>query len=163
MKVKAYVLAGAVVLLYISAASKDVRYRGITPGDLAPGIKYSGNGKDFVIPDHSNRYTLLNFWASYDANSRARNVRLANEVNKLDEDKIALCSVSFDESPSVFSGTVRIDKLNQATQFNEPGGKNSGLYRRYGLKKGFTNFLIDENGIIVAKDIDPKELAGLID
>jgi hypothetical protein len=159
MKVKTYVLAGAVVLLYISAASKDVRYRGISPGDLAPGIKYSGNGKAFCIPDHSNRYILLNFWASYDATSRARNVKLANEVSKLDDGRIALCSVSFDESPSVFSETIRIDKLNRATQFNETGGKNSTLYRRYNLKKGFTSFLIDENGIIVAKDIDPKELA----
>ncbi|MDR1356229.1 MAG: thioredoxin family protein [Tannerellaceae bacterium] len=162
MKVKTYVLAGATVLLYISAASQDVRYEGITPGDLAPGIKSLGNKSDLCFHNSSNRYTLLNFWASYDAESRARNVELANKVSSLDDDKIALCSVSFDENPSVFSGIIKIDKLSRDTQFNDVEGKKSALYRKYNLKKGFTNFLIDRNGIIVAKGITPEELANLI-
>ncbi|MDR1556607.1 MAG: thioredoxin family protein [Tannerellaceae bacterium] len=159
MKVKTYVLAGTVVLLYISAASKDVKSEGVFPGDLAPGIESLRNGRDFSFRNHSNRYTLLNFWATYDAESRARNIRLSNEVSKMSSDKIALCSVSMDESPFVFSETIRIDKLDEATQFHEAEGKNSKLYHRYNLKKGFSNFLINEKGVIVAKNITPDELA----
>jgi hypothetical protein len=44
-------------------------------------------------------------------------------------------------------------------QFHETKGKNSKLYRMYNLKKGFSNFLIDEKGVIVAKNITPDELA----
>ncbi|MDR1499857.1 MAG: thioredoxin family protein [Tannerellaceae bacterium] len=162
MKVKTYVLAGATVLLYVSAASKDVRYEGVTPGDLAAGIESIGNGKGSDFRNRSGRYTLLSFWASYDAGSRASNVMLSNEVSRLNDDKIALHSVSFDENPTVFSVTVRIDKLDETTQFNEVEGKNSKLYRKYNLKKRFTNILINQDGIIVAKDIRPEQLAVLV-
>jgi hypothetical protein len=158
MKVKAYVLVGATVLLYMSAASKDVRSEGLSPGDLAPRIESLENERDFDFRNHSNRYTLLNFWATYDAESRARNVRLSNEVSKLSSGKIAMYSISLDESPSIFSETIRIDKLNQTTQFHAVPEKNSKLYRRYNLNKGFSNFLINEQGVIVATNITPERL-----
>ncbi|MDR1645286.1 MAG: thioredoxin family protein [Tannerellaceae bacterium] len=159
MKVKAYVLAGMAVLLYLSAAPKEVRTEGLSPGDLAPRIESLENERDFNFRNHSGRYTLLNFWATYDAESRVRNIRLANVSGKMSRNRVVLCSVSLDESPSVFSETIRIDRLDRATQFHETKGKNSTLYRRYNLKKGFGNFLIDENGVIVAKDLTPEELA----
>jgi hypothetical protein len=159
MKVKTYVLVGATVLLYMSAASKDVSSVGLSPGDLAPGIESLGNERDFNFRSHSNRYTLVNFWATYDAESRARNIRLSNEVDKLSGGKIALCSISLDESRSVFAETVRMDRLDQATQYHAAEGKNSKLYRTYNLKQGFSNFLINEKGVIVARNVTPEELA----
>ncbi|MDR2810506.1 MAG: thioredoxin family protein [Tannerellaceae bacterium] len=159
MKVKTCVLVGTTVLLYMSAASKDVNMEGLSPGDRAPRIKSLGNERNFNFRNHSNRYTLLNFWATYNAESRVRNIKLSNEVGKISSGKIALCSISLDESESVFSETIRIDKLDETTQFHETEGKNSKLYRTYNLKKGFSNFLIDEKGVIVAKNITPDELA----
>ncbi|MDR1936893.1 MAG: thioredoxin family protein [Tannerellaceae bacterium] len=159
MKGKTYVLVGATVLLYMSAASKDVSSEGLSPGDLAPRIESLGNESMFNFRSHQNRYTLLNFWATYDAESRARNIRLSNEVRKSSSGKFALCSISLDESQSVFAETIRMDRLDQTTQYHEAEGKNSKLYRTYNLKKGFSNFLINEKGIIVAKNISPEELA----
>jgi hypothetical protein len=159
MRLKTYVLAAAVVLLYMSAASKDTSSVGLSPGDRAPGIKYSGNERDFSFRNHSGRYTLVNFWATYDAESRARNIRLSNAAGKLSRDKIAMYSVSMDGNPVIFSETVRIDSLDPETQFHEAKGKNSKLYRTYNLKRGFSNFLINEKGVIVAKNITPDELA----
>ncbi|GHT34124.1 hypothetical protein AGMMS49574_21040 [Bacteroidia bacterium] len=158
MKVKTYVLVGAAVLLNMSAASKDVRSEGLSPGDLAPRIESLGNERNFNFQNHSNRYTLLNFWAAYDAESRVRNIRLVNEVERLGVDRIAMCSISMDESHSIFSETVRIDNLSQTTQFHAEAGKSSKLYRQYNLKKGFNNFLIDEAGVIVAKNVTPEDL-----
>jgi hypothetical protein len=159
MKVKTCVLAGTAVLLCMSAASNDVGSEGLSPGDLIPGIEYLMNERDFNFSSHSNRYTLLNFWATYDAESRARNIRLSNEVSKHGSGKISLCSISFYENPSIFSETIRIDKLDETMQFKEKEGKNSKLYRMYSLKKGLGNFLINEDGLIVARNIRPDELA----
>jgi hypothetical protein len=158
MKVRAYVLVGTVMLLNISAAPKEARYEGLSPGDLAPGIEFLGNEMNFSFRTHSNRYTLLNFWAAYDAGSRVRNIRLSNEVEKFGSDRIAMCSISMDESKSIFSETIRIDRLSQTMQFHAVQGKNSKLYRRYNLKKGFSNYLIDKKGVIVAKNISPETL-----
>ena len=62
MKVKTCVLVGTTVLLYMSAASKDVNNEGLSPGDRAPRIKSLWNERDFNFRNHSNRYTLLNFY-----------------------------------------------------------------------------------------------------
>ena len=70
-----------------------------------------GGESDFSFQNHSGRYTLLNFWAAYDAESRVRNVQLWNEVNKLSSDKIAMYSVSLDEKESIFTETVKADRL----------------------------------------------------
>ena len=108
MKVRAYVLFVAVALLAVSAGTKNAKPTvGINPGDFAPRIESLGTESNFSFQNHSGRYTLLNFWATYDAESRARNVQLWNEVNKLSSDKIAMYSVSLDEKESIFTETVQ--------------------------------------------------------
>ena len=83
MKVRAYVLFVAVALLAVSAGTKNAKPTvGINPGDFAPRIESLGTESNFSFQNHSGRYTLLNFWATYDAESRARNVQLWNEVTK---------------------------------------------------------------------------------
>lgn len=164
MKVRAYVLLVAGVLLTVSAGTKKAKpTEGANPGDLAPRIEFLGNENDFNFQNHSGRYTLLNFWAAYDAESRARNVRLWNEVNKLSSDKIALYSISLDEKESVFAETVKADKLEGTNQFHEGLGKKSELFGKYNLKKGFRNFLIDENGVIIAANVAPEDLANVLE
>lgn len=163
MKVRAYVLILSVAFLGMSAGSKKAMLtEGANPGDLAPRIELLGKGGDAGFQNQKGRYTLLNFWAAYDAESRARNVQLANEVNKLSPDKIALCSISLDERESVFTGTVKIDKLDLSTQFHEGLGKESVLYKKYDLKKGFGNFLINDKGVIIASNVTPEKLAEIM-
>ena len=88
MKVRAYVLIASVALLGMSAGSKKAKLtEGVNPGDLAPRIEFLGNDAKASFHNQLGRYTLLNFWAAYDAESRARNVQLANEVNKFGPDK----------------------------------------------------------------------------
>ena len=99
------------------------------------------NDAEASFHNQLGRYTLLNFWAAYDAESRARNVQLANEVNKFGPDKTAMCSISMDEKESIFTETVKIDKLDLSTQFHEGLGKESNLYKKYDLRKRFQELL----------------------
>ena len=155
MKVRAYVLIASVALLGMSAGSKKAKLtEGVNPGDLAPRIEFLGND--------AKASTLLNFWAAYDAESRARNVQLANEVNKFGPDKIAMCSISMDEKESIFTETVKIDKLDLSTQFHEGLGKESELYKKYDLRKGFKNFLINDEGVIIAANVTPEKLTEIL-
>ncbi|MDR1881036.1 MAG: thioredoxin family protein [Tannerellaceae bacterium] len=163
MKVKAYVLIAAVLSLTISAVTKDAgKVEGFSPGDLAPEITSLGKKNGFHFQNHSGTYTLLSFWAAYDAGSRANNVRLSNEVSKFSSDKIVMYSVSLDEKKSVFTETVKMDKLEGTAQLHEEQGKKSALYAKYKLKRGLRSFLIDDKGVIVATDVTPETLGGLL-
>ena len=80
MKVRAYVLIVTVALATMSSGTKEARPTvGTNPVDLAPRIESLGGESDFIFQNHSGRYTLLNFWAAYDAESRVRNVQLWNK------------------------------------------------------------------------------------
>lgn len=163
MKVRAYVLIASVALLGMSAGSKKAKLtEGVNPGDLASRIEFLGNDAKASFHNQLGRYTLLNFWAAYDAESRARNVQLANEVNKFGPDKIAMCSISMDEKESIFTETVKIDKLDLSTQFHEGLGKESELYKKYDLRKGFKNFLINDEGVIIAANVTPEKLTEIL-
>ena len=105
---------------------------------------------------------MLNFWATYDAESRARNVQLWNEVNKLSSDKIAMYSISLDEKESIFTETVKADKLEGTKQFHEELGRKSELFGKYNLQKGFCDFLIDDKGVIIAANVAPEDLTKVL-
>ena len=64
---------------------------------------------------------------------------------------VEMVSVSFDEYQSIFKETVRKDQIVTPTCFVETKGESSGLFKKYRLGRGFTNYLLDENGVIIAK------------
>lgn len=163
MEVKAYVLSAAVASLTLSFAAKDARpAEGITPGDLAPRIESLGSEQEFSFHNHSGRYTLLSFWAAYDAESRVRNVLLWNEVKRLGSERVAMYSVSFDEKESVFAETVKADGLCDTKQIYEGLGEQSELYQKFRLDKGLGSYLIDASGVIVARDVTPDKLVEIL-
>ncbi|MCD7935273.1 MAG: thioredoxin family protein [Tannerellaceae bacterium] len=162
MKVKAYVLVVLMAVITVSAGTKEAKSsEGINPGDFAPRIKSFGDSEELNFQNHSERYTLLNFWAAYNAESRARNVQLSNEINKNYPDRIAVLSISLDENPAIFRETVRIDGLDETTQLH--GALNQAeLYRKYKLTDGFGCFLINDQGVIIATDLTPGKLANIM-
>ena len=146
-----------VCLLMMGARTKEIRLtEGIQPGNLAPGIYRQD------INLKGNKFVVLQFWAAYDAYSRMINAQMHNVISHLDSDDIRLISVSLDENEAVFEGIVKTEQLNPATQFNDPRGKKSEIFKVYRLKSGFNNWLINPEGVIVAKNLNPKEISGYI-
>ncbi|WP_288361792.1 thioredoxin family protein, partial [uncultured Bacteroides sp.] len=103
------------------------------------------------------RYVLLSFWASYDAQSRMQNVSLSNALRS--SHNVEMVSISFDEYQSIFKETVRKDQIVTPTCFVETEGEGSGLFKKYRLNRGFTNYLLDGNGVIIAKNISAADLS----
>ena len=120
-------------------------------------------GEYVTWADKENDFTLINFWAAYDAESRARNVKLWNEVNKLNAStcKVAMYSISFDEKTSVFEGTIKADKLDGTAQLHEGQGSRSDVFKKYRLERGLKNFLVNDEGIIIASNVSPEKLTEL--
>lgn len=160
MKIRTCVLSVFALTLFLSAGTdKAGLTEGFRPGDIAPGIKSLGADTNITFSNSSGRYTLLHFWAAYDATSRMRNVQLWNKLNQDDLSQVNMISVSLDERESVFTETIKADKLEMTNQVHEGLGERSEAYKKYGLKRGIRNFLIDDQGVIVATDITPDKLS----
>lgn len=121
------------------------------------------NGKQplSLRPSEEGGYTLLSFWASYDAASRALNTSLCHMAGN--DARIRMVSVSFDRYESVYKASMMQDGNPTSGSYREGDGENSEVYGLYGLKNGFVNYLIDKEGVIVAKNISPDELSRFLD
>jgi len=90
-----------------------------------------------------------------------QNVQLSRVAAQM-PDKLKMVSVSFDEYRSVFSETVKNDKIDPTGSFVELAGEKSPLFKQYRLKRGFKNYLLNPEGVIIAKDVQADELADYI-
>ena len=158
-----------VVLLIGSLTSfveKDKPTGGLNVGDIAPDFKIESMSAGQALAELSDmkgKYVLLSFWASYDAHSRMQNASLSNVLRSASRnDNVEMVSVSFDEYQSIFKETVRKDQIVTPTCFVETKGESSGLFKKYRLGRGFTNYLLDENGVIIAKNISAAELSAYL-
>ena len=158
-----------VVLLIGSLTSfveKDKPTGGLNVGDIAQDFKIQSMsaGQPLAeLSDMKGKYVLLSFWASYDAHSRMQNASLSNVLRSASRNEnVEMVSVSFDEYQSIFKETVRKDQIVTPTCFVETKGESSGLFKKYRLGRGFTNYLLDENGVIIAKNISAAELSAYL-
>ena len=157
-----------VVLLISSLTSfveKDKPTGGLNVGDMAPDFKIqtmSAEQSQTELSDLKGNYVLLSFWASYAAQSRMQNASLNNALRASANNNVELVSVSFDEYKSVFEETVRKDQIVTPTCFVETEGESSGLFKKYRLSRGFSNYLLDDNGVIIAKNISAAELSSYL-
>ena len=154
-----------VVLLISSLTSfveKDKPTGGLNVGDIAPDFKIKTMSTEQQpiqnLSKMKGKYVLLSFWASYDGQSRMQNASLSNALRSTSQD-VEMVSVSFDEYQSIFEETIRKDQIVTPTCFVETKGESSGLFKKYRLNRGFTNYLLDGNGVIIAKNISAAELS----
>lgn len=143
-----------------SFVGKDTPTEGLTIGDRAPEFKICGEKQLIDLKDLRGKYVLLSFWASYDASSRMQNATLNHAISKADN--VEMVSVSFDEYKSIFNETIKQDQISTSKCFVELKGQKSNLYKTYRLQRGFKNYLLDENGVIIAKDVKASDLSSYL-
>lgn len=148
----------------VSFVEKDNIFSGHGVGDKAPDFTLSATTEgeaSLNLRAWRGEYVLLSFWASYDAPSRARNVQMSRAIARM-EKPVRMVSVSFDEYQSVFDETIRQDGIDPATSFVELAGEQSPLFKQYRLKRGFRNYLLNPEGVIIAKNVQAHEIGALI-
>lgn len=149
-----------VPFIFYSFVGKNTPTEGLTIGDKAPSFKISSEKQLVDLKDLKGKYVLISFWASYDAHSRMQNATLSHATSK--SNKVEMVSVSFDNYKSVFTETIKKDRISTANCFVELEGEDSEIYQTYRLHKGFKNYLLDANGVIIAKNINIKQLSSYL-
>lgn len=94
------------------------------------------------------KYTLINFWSNSDDASKASVASLAKELKNAKTTKIDMVAVAFEPLRLAYenTGVSKEDVYSDA-------------YKTYKLRNSLSNYLVDENGKVVARDLTAESLA----
>jgi len=166
MKYLKFFLMFGVIFVVLSSYSLRATElsEGIYPGELFPEIHELKNisGENVRLSDLRGEKVFVNFWAAYDADSHMGNVLFSRKIEK-EAYPVKMISLSLDKSKSVFEKTVILDKIDVSLQLWVNGSMQEELANRHRLQKGFHNYLLDENGKIIAKNLTLEELGQLLE
>jgi thiol-disulfide isomerase/thioredoxin len=100
-----------------------------------------------------HHYILLDFWASWCKPCRMENPSLVKTYQKYKKLNFTIFSVSIDDEAGKWYDAVKKDHLDWPYHVSELKGWESAVCQTYLVKQIPQNYLIDTNGIIIAKDI----------
>lgn len=115
------------------------------------------NGKLQKLSDLKGKTIFLDFWASWCTPCRKENPNLVKTYNKFKSKGFEIFAVSLDKNKETWLKTIENDNLNWY-HVNDLKGNGNKASLIYGVEGVPESFLIDQNGIIIARDLRGKEL-----
>jgi thiol-disulfide isomerase/thioredoxin len=133
--------------------------RNTTIGYQFPTLKlFDEQHKKTIFPILKNRYkyTFVDFWFSHCAPCLSEFPRIKQIYNthKSDDFQIAAISTDFSNDIPEWKKVIKERQLNWTQLLDE----NGAMAKKYSIESFPTNFLLDEKGVIIKKNITPDQL-----
>ena len=139
-------------------------------GDEAPEIAMSNTkGKEMKLSDLRGSYVLIDFWASWCGPCRRENPNVVRAYQKYkkakfkDGDGFEIFSVSLDSDIPRWEAAIKKDGLDWKHHVSDLKKWDNEAAAMYGVSSIPMSFLVDPNGIIVAKNLRGIELHRQLD
>lgn len=131
----------------------------IAIGSEAPDFTQKNpQGKDVKLSDYRGKVVLLDFWASWCKPCRYENPNVVAAYNKYKDKGFTVFSVSLDKDRDAWLKAIDQDGLVWPAHVSDLQYWNNAVAKEYGITGIPAAFLIDKDGVIVAKDIRGEEL-----
>ncbi len=110
------------------------------------------NGKVIKLSDYKGQYVLVDFWASWSPLSRTENHPLIQVYNEYHPQGFEIFQVSLDKDKNAWERAVTEDGLTWI-HVSDLKYWDSEVAKAYGVETVPTNFLIDRDGIVIAREL----------
>lgn len=139
-------------------AEMATQLRSTSVGQIAPDFTLNDvNDKPVALSSFKGKITLIDFWASWCGPCRKENPNVVAAYNKFHGKGFEILAVSLDDNKSNWQEAIRKDNLTW-TQVSDLEGWESKVAQQYGVQSIPTNFLLDKEGKIIAKDLRGEAL-----
>ncbi|NJL15361.1 MAG: AhpC/TSA family protein [Microscillaceae bacterium] len=125
-------------------------------------VQQSLTGQSISLEDFEGKYILLDFWASWCAPCRKEHPNLIRIYEHFKNQNLEIISVSLDSERDRWQSAITKDNLTW-TQVSDLKGQQNGIAILYGVQSIPTNFLINPEGIIIAKNLTSEELYEMLE
>ena len=111
---------------------------------------------------NNNKLVMVDFWASWCPDCRVENPNIVKIYNDFKDKGLEIISVSLDTNKDSWIKGIKDDNLYWENHVSDLKGWNCPISNAYSVAFIPQNFLIDTDGVIVAKNLDGEALRSFI-